>query len=233
MKASIIIRTKNEAKLLSKVLEKLALQTEKDFEVVIVDSGSSDCTLSIAKSFQNRLNLSIYQIPATSFTYPYACNYGAGRAKGEYLVYISGHSIPLNNSWLYSGLSNFKDKNVAGVYGNVRPSADATFVEWLYYFPGFITGKKIINKRGMGILANTNSIIRRELWEKHHFDENYADGGEDGEWAYYFISEGYRIIKDPQFTVYHSHHLGLLGLIRQYRHWCKVADKFARQYHVK
>lgn len=233
MKVSIIIRTKNEAKRLSEVLDRLVAQTERDFEVIIVDSGSSDKTLDIARSFQDKLRVIIFEISPDTFTYPAACNFGALRAKGKYLLYISGHSIPINKHWLEAGLGNFTSEKVAGVYGDIRPSADATIFEWLYYLPGFFTRRIMASRRIMGILANTNSIIRRELWVQHHFDETYAEGGEDGEWAYYFIKKGYEIIKDPGFTVFHSHHLGLIGLVRQYRHWRKVADKFARQYHVK
>ena len=231
MKASIIIRTKNESRRIGDVLSCLSLQSEQNFEVVIVDSGSTDKTLEIVNSFSDRLDIKTFHIAPGAFTYPYACNYGAKRAMGDYLVFISGHAIPVNSEWLKNGLSSFSDEKVAGIYGTVLPSKDATIIEWFCYFPSFYGGKKrIANNKIMGILGNTNSIIRKDLWLEHQFDEEYSDGGEDGEWAYFFINNGYNIIKDPRFAVYHSHGLWLLGYLRQYRHWKKVANKFARQY---
>jgi len=233
MKASVIIRTKNEARRLRETLNALVNQSEKDFEVIIVDSGSNDGTIEIAKQFEKALSLSIYQIPSQLFSYPFASNYGADKAVGDYLVFISGHSIPVNNEWLKSGLSDFDDEKVAGVYGTVLPSADATIIEWFLYLPFVPRTKRIANGNIMGILGKTNAIIRRNLWTDHHFDENYSEGGEDGEWAYYYITKGYSIVRDPAFAVHHSHHLGLSGCIRQYKHWQKLADRFARQYGLK
>lgn len=234
MKASIVIRTKNEEKRIGDVLNSLVEQTEKDFELIIVDSGSTDRTLPIIESFNQSLDLRIFKIASNDFTYPFACNFGAERARGDYLVFLSGHSIPRNKDWLKNGLLDFTQKNnIAGVYGTVLPSKDATLLEWFYYVPGFLEfRKKIANKKRMGILGNTNSIIRRDLWCDHHYDESYKDGGEDGEWAYFFINKGYNIIKDPQFAVYHSHGYWIKDTIRQYRHWKKVANKFINKYKI-
>ena len=226
MKASIIIRTKNEQKWLGSVLRMLETQTEKDFEVVIVDSGSMDNTLKIANEFSRKLDLKIHNIPANKFTYPYACNYGSSRASGKYLVFISGHSVPISNKWLESGLSDFTDKGIAGVYGSVKALSDASVWEKIFYGLDCKSSKKKIIKARIGVLGNTNAIIRKDLWLKHQFDEKYKSGGEDTAWARYFLNQGFSIIRDPEFTVRHSHQLGLFALIQQIRHWHYVASKF-------
>ncbi|MEI8143431.1 MAG: glycosyltransferase family A protein [Candidatus Berkelbacteria bacterium] len=230
MKASIIIRTKNEAKRIGEVLELLVAQTEKDFEVIIVDSGSTDQTLVIVKKYDTQLDLKIFEIEPEQFSYPFACNYGAKRALGDILIYISGHSIPIGKNWLRDGLMNFEDKKIAGVYGSVLPSKDASVVEFFGYLPGYFTQRKNANHVKMGIMGNTNAAIRRELWEKHSFDETYIDGGEDGEWAYYHIQKGFDVVQDPKFAVHHSHGFGLVRYIQQNLHWHKIADKFLSQY---
>lgn len=48
---SIIIRTKNEEKWIGENLKRLANQTYKNFEIIIVDSGSTDETLNIINNF--------------------------------------------------------------------------------------------------------------------------------------------------------------------------------------
>ncbi len=205
----------------------LTKQSERNFEVLIVDSGSTDKTMEIAKTFEARLKLEIFEIPERDFTYPYACNYGADNASGEYLVYLSGHSVPRDSKWLLDGLRALENsKKIAGVFGNVLASSDASVWEKIWYFNGKFAPKKIFYKPQMGILGNTNAIIPHKLWQEHHFDESYSEGGEDGEWAKYYLEKGYQILRDPNFAVYHSHGLGLFGFLHQLWHWFKVYKKF-------
>ena len=219
---SIIIRTKNEQKWIGTVLEKLKNQTYKDFEIIIVDSGSTDNTLNIAKKYTNH----ILHIEQKEFSYPYALNVGCGYANAtDYLVMLSAHSIPISDTWLQDGINDFVDDAVAGVYGNVWALPDATiwekllFNKWIGELEIKLNKKKIITKQKMGVLGFTNAVIRRDLWDNHHFDERYGAGGEDGQWARYYLQRGYKIIADPKFAVYHSHGLGIVGLYKQYKYW--------------
>lgn len=66
------------------------------------------------------------------------------------------------------------------------------------YFTGF---QKCYDFRE---LTNTNSIIRKELWEDYHFDESLQES-EDHDWAAEMLARGYKIVYDPAFNVYHSH----------------------------
>jgi glycosyltransferase involved in cell wall biosynthesis len=219
-KISIIIRTKNEDKYLPQVLQKLKAQSFQDFEIIIVDDSSTDKTLEIAKKY----NCEIVNLEKGKFNYPYACNVGAQNSEGEYLLYLSGHSIPITKNFLEDGLTNFEDKKVAGVYGILKALPDANLFEKFFYNIGsfFSNKRKVIDKlkdAGMGVLGFTNAMIRKELWEKYNINEEFAGGGEDGDWAKHWIKEGYKIIHDPKFKVYHSHNLGLIGLIKQYVGW--------------
>jgi len=74
-------------------------------------------------------------------------------------------------------------------------------------------------------IGNTNAIIRRDLWEKHHFDESLKVS-EDLEWSLYWKKKGYMIINDTKFSVYHAHNLGPIGLFKQEFGWHKENLKF-------
>ncbi len=222
MKASIIIRTLNEQKWLGAVLKSLSEQNEKDFEVVVVDSGSHDKTLDLVSEWRGKLNLRLIQIKPADFTYPRSCNIGAEKASGEYLVYLSGHSVPIGDDWLANGLNDFSDR-VAGVYGNVYPLPDASIWEKFFYGFGVLKGKQVISKARIGVLGNTNAIIRKDLWQAHQFDERLVDGGEDTAWARFYLDRGYLIIRDPKFSVMHSHGLGLVEFVKQFRRWKKIS----------
>ena len=111
IETSIIIRTRNEEKWLGRVLEMLFKQTYKNFEVILVDSGSNDQTLEIAEKH----SVKIFKIPQEKFSYPYALNYGISKSEAlKFIVIISGHSLPISHTWLSDGIKNFKqyDKKI-------------------------------------------------------------------------------------------------------------------------
>ena len=211
MKASIIIRVRNERENLRKLFKILQNQTYQDFEIVIVNNNSTDGSDKIVFDFFQKDRVQIIEI--SNFSYPKACNLGATSAKGKYLVYLSAHSFPISKQWLEDGLSNFENEKVAGVFAYPITGKESTFAERLVY------GVPNKLKKG-GHLGNTNSIVRLDLWKKHKFDESLIIS-EDLEWSIYWKRKGYEIINDPRFRVIHSHHLGLPGIIKQEIEWQK------------
>ncbi|KKP81937.1 MAG: Glycoside hydrolase family 2 protein [Candidatus Moranbacteria bacterium GW2011_GWF2_35_54] len=125
-----------------------------------------------------------------------------------------------SNTWLENGINDFAIGDVAGVYGNVVALPDATIWEKMIFNKLWLgKNKKIIKDAKMGVLGFTNAIIRKDLWEKRNINEEYGKGGEDGEWAKYWLENGYEIVCDPKVSVQHSHGLGLIGLFKQWQHW--------------
>ncbi len=108
-KISVIIRSKNEEKYLGKVLDSLFRQSFSNFEILLVDDRSTDRTLEIAREYGCR----IIQIPEGKFSHPYSCNLGAENARGEFLVFLNGHSIPCSTTFLEGGLRNFSNPKIA------------------------------------------------------------------------------------------------------------------------
>ncbi len=230
---SIIIRAKNEEYYLPRVLQKLKEQTYQDFEIILIDNESTDKTIEIAKNYHCK----ILNIQKGDFTYPYACNYGIKNSSGKYIVFLSGHSIPISETWLEDGVENFRDEKVAGVYGTILALPESKLYERLFskYFRQWYFNKRWeITERedvNIGVLGFTNAIIRRDLWEEYNLNEKYAAGGEDGDWARHWVKEGYKIIHDPRFRVQHSHNLGAIAKIQQIIGWAKMAgpQKFKPQ----
>ena len=60
--------------------------------------------------------------------------------------------------------------------------------------------------------------------EQKGLSSDYGVGGEDGEWAAYWFAKGYCVIREPKFSVRHSHYLGLQGWIAQGRNWKSLAE---------
>jgi len=212
MEASIIIRVKNERENLQKLFEILKNQTYQKFEIIIVDNNSIDGSDRAFFDFFPKDRVRILKI--NKFSYPSACNLGAEKAQGKYLVYLSAHSFPVLNTWLEDGLSNFGNEKVAGVFAFPKPGS--TIWEKISY------RVTVINVFKEGHLGNTNSIIRKDLWEKHKFDESLVEGSEDYEWSKYYKRKGYLIINDPSFSVYHSHNLDFRGRLNQQKKWNRL-----------
>ena len=122
---SIVIRAYNEEKHVGRLLEGINQQTVKDVDVVLVDSGSTDSTISIAESFGAR----IVNIRPEEFTFGRSLNYGVGEAKREFVVIASAHIYPVYPDWLETLLRPFQDDTIALTYGKQRGPEFARFSE--------------------------------------------------------------------------------------------------------
>ncbi len=198
-KVSIIIRTFNEEKHLGNLLQSIKNQHYRDYEILVVDSGSIDKTLDIAKKFSAR----IIEIKSRDFTFGYSLNIGCQNAKGEYLVIVSAHTLPLNNKWLGNLVKHFNDKNVAMVYGKQIATGNTRLSEKRDFKRLF--GNSLLRFDGSSYYANNaNSAIRKQLWQEHNFKQDLF-GLEDLQWAKHMIQKKYSIIYEPKSTVHHIH----------------------------
>jgi len=229
---SIIIRTKNEAKFLPQVFNKLKNQRSLIDQVIVVDSGSSDDTVAIAKQYQAK----IIRIPASDFSYSYSLNVGIEQANSDLIGVFSGHSVPVFDDFIQAGVRYFKESKVAGVYGPCIPLENASISERIYYSLGHFKIQKqpeVIDQPRLGIMGNTNALFPRKLWQEHKFDLKMAEGGEDAEWALYWLSKGYKFIYEPHLAVKHSHGIGLTEFYQQWQHWNKVYQQALDKYQLK
>ena len=199
---SFIIRTKNEQRTIGKVLAALVKQTCQDFEIILVDDNSNDKTLAIVKKFSQKLPIQIIKLKPGEFSHPYSENLGASKAKGKYFCLLSGHSMPISNTWLTNGLSNFRNPKVAAISGYYSGIPIGYFCPKLgrLLFVGYQRQRKEYTRN----MTNTNSLIRKNLWQKYPFDEKLPEA-EDYDWAYEMLARGYNVISDPKFNVFHSH----------------------------
>lgn len=220
---SVILRVNNERPTLDRVLARLHDQVDQNFEVVVVDDYSTDGSDQVAYAHFPAERVKLARVSGR-FNYPAASNLGAKTAQGEYLVYLSGHSIPVTETWLSDGLKNFAETRVGGVFAYPLPHQDAPFVERVSANIAslFTNSRKEYRKYSLGVMGATNAIFRRDLWEKYHFNEEFKIGGEDADWAKYWMDRGFVMVQDPKFRVYHSHHLSPRQLVKQYLRWLNM-----------
>lgn len=211
--ASIVIRTFNEEKHIGNLLRAIKKQDHKDYEVIIVDSGSTDRTLEIVEEF----DAEVIKIEPRDFTFGYALNIGCEAASGKYLVFVSAHIIPTDNKWLSNLLIPFQDKKVAMVYGRQIGNSESKFSEKMDFERLF--GTSTLNYNVVKDYANNaNSAIRKDLWKKESFDE-YLFGLEDIDWAKNMAKRGYRVHYEPKSVIYHIHE----------EEWHQVFNRYRRE----
>lgn len=195
---SIILRLKNEAKHVGKVLAALAEQTYRDFEIVVVDSGSTDRTLEIVAPYHPV----IVHIRPEEFTYGYALNVGAAASSGRYLVSLSGHSIPTDGHWLERLVDACAPNWAAAAFSRLVPYPGGPwryrFIYWYLYPP------TVRRQFGQHAYHNASSIFKAELWRRFPFDEHLG-ACEDQDWARKVIKLGYEIVYEPRSAVFHAH----------------------------
>ncbi|MBX3099097.1 MAG: glycosyltransferase family 2 protein [Salinibacterium sp.] len=121
--ATVAILTFNGERYLRDIL--LALRTQRldgEFEVLVIDSGSTDSTLDIIAEFPE---VRLHQIPNSEFGHGKTRNLAAQLAAGEFVVYLTHDAIPADDFWLESLLAPFASfPGVVGVVGRHIPRPD-------------------------------------------------------------------------------------------------------------
>jgi glycosyltransferase involved in cell wall biosynthesis len=127
---SVIIPTRNRSSLLEKALKSLLSQTlsSDEFEVIVVDNGSTDTTSSVVESFFSLLPLRYFFDPTPGLHV--GRHRGLAEAQGEILVYADD-DIEALPTWLSSIQEAFTDRTVAMVGGNNFPLFLAPPPDWL------------------------------------------------------------------------------------------------------
>ena len=194
---SIIIRTKNEERWIAACLKAVSGQNHDDFEVILVDNESTDRTIEKAKQFSvSRI------ITCAEFRPGHALNLGIREARGSHIVCLSGHCIPVDETWLGCLLRNFEDPEVAGVYGRQEPLSFTPDADKRDLSIVFGRDRRVQHRDNF--FHNANSMIRRDLWEITPFDERVSNI-EDRVWAHAVLQNGYKIVYEPEASVYHYH----------------------------
>jgi 2-desacetyl-2-hydroxyethyl bacteriochlorophyllide A dehydrogenase len=199
VESSIIIRAFNEERCLPGLLEAIRAQAYQSFEILVVDSGSYDRTPEIVERFGAKL----IRIASRDFTFGYSLNVGIRHSLGHFLTIVSAHTKPLDAHWLEKLIEPLRQRDTAMVYGRQVGAPESNFSEGQDFNRTFGPEPRLLTIEAC-FANNANSAIRRELWDKHPFDEALP-GLEDIEWARYWVARGQQIFYEPNAAVYHIH----------------------------
>lgn len=208
---SIIFRALNEEKYFEDALKACKKQKVGNltYEIILVDSGSTDGTLRIAKKY----GCKIVNIPRSKFSFGRSLNWGCEVATGRNLVFISAHCIPKNDNWLIN-LVDPLDKNLAAyTYGRQIGSSNSKFSEKQLFAKYFPNNDRIQNNDFF--VNNANSAIKKSVWEKYKFDEEVT-GLEDMVLGQKLIDDFMKIGYVSSAVVTHIHEESLKQIKNRY-----------------
>jgi rhamnosyltransferase len=191
----VVIRAKNEAAKIGTTLARLNAQTlHGQIELVVVDSGSADATVQIARD----AGAALIEIPPESFTYGGALNTGCEGATTPFVVALSAHAFPPDERWLERLLQPFSDERVACACGYVMGPHAQPLAGRL------VQDLELAQLNPYWGYSNSSGAFRTELWRERPFREDMV-GTEDKEWAWYWLQRGKLVVVDPRFATEHSH----------------------------
>lgn len=200
MLVSVVIRTLNEDRYLAELLSAIGDQKADGFDVetVIIDSGSTDATLSIAQSFNARIT----HINKEDFTFGRSLNLGSDFADGDILVYISGHCVPSCDQWLINLVRPIMQGTASYSYGR-QVGRDTTKYAERRIFDKYFPSVSKVPQTDI-FCNNANAAIARSVWSEFQFNEQVT-GLEDMELSKRYCSQGGQIGYVAEACVYHIH----------------------------
>lgn len=200
-KVSVVMRSKNSDWVIAQALAALYSQTFQDFELLMVDSGSTDRTLEIINQFPCRL----IQIASKAYYPGSVLNMAIEETKAEIIVFQNSDGVPLSPHTLQRLVDAFDDPAVDAALTRQIPRPEA--FDWVrrdynLSFPDAEQTPEWIR------LSLPMAAMRKSAWKKHPF---YTDAwaSEDTEWGEWAIKNGMQIKYVPDAIIMHSHNYTL------------------------
>lgn len=206
---SIIVRSFNEQGHIGRLMQGIFLQSHRDFEVVLVDSGSTDRTVELACRWPVR----VVHVQPEEFSFGRSLNLGCEAARGEYLVFISAHCHPVRSTWLAKLVEPLRSPGTAASYGKQRGAPSSRYSErrlFAQWFPDYS-----VPKQTTPFMNNANAAIRRSLWKTLRFNEELT-GLEDLDWARRAMERGYTLAYVAEAEIVHIHQESYRRIYRRY-----------------
>ena len=220
--ATVSILTYNGEDYLERILSQLRLQeVDGEFEVLVIDSGSTDSTLEIVRRFPE---VRLHEIPNEEFGHGRTRNLAARLARGEFVAYLTHDAVPTTSRWLAELIAPFAiDQRIVAVMGKQVPRPGCfpllkyeirgmfagfgpDFGTSVFYKDPSMTDEGVLS--AIGFYSDVNSAARREFLTDviPYRDVRYA---EDQLFGRDLVEAGYRKAYAPRAAVEHSNDLTL------------------------
>ena len=182
---SIISICLNEKERMEQTILSVLDQSFKDYELIIVDGGSTDGTLDVIRKYQDRISVFISEKDTGIYN---AMNKGIRRSSGEYLLFLNGGDRLYAGDILAKVFCEPRDADI--IYGNELFQKEDYQYVWDF-------SNVIVNRFHTGPMPHACSFIRKRLFDAHGlYDESYYVAGDQA----FFVREICRHKARTQFV---------------------------------
>ena len=213
---SLFVPTWNAGPELEAILERWRSQElDRSFEIVAIDSGSSDGTLDLLRAADVRVT----EIPNREFNHGLTRNQGIELCRGDIVVLTVQDALPKDRRWMQRLVDCFEDPRVAGAFGRQEARLDANpFIRdrlksWVAGQDQARTheieredefwGLAPLERLQRVAFDNVSSAVRKSVMSEIPFRERKF--GEDIDWSQRALLAGHRTVFEPRSVVVHSH----------------------------
>ncbi|MBO6214950.1 MAG: glycosyltransferase family 2 protein [Lachnospiraceae bacterium] len=241
MDATIVIPVYNGGSKLKGTLAAIKSQSSKySFEVVVIDSGSTDKSQEAVRA----AGFKLYEIPNNEFGHGRTRNLGASKGSGRYIIFLTQDAMPASQKWLDSFIEAMDEcPEAAGAFGRHIPYPECNLPDKQMLENHFLRfslpddyggvelhenysvfslneGNKALYeeesgyRQYLGFYSDNSSCMRRSVWEKMPYPD--VDFAEDQAWAAQILEAGYKKLYVPGAVVYHSHDYSMAQYKKRY-----------------
>jgi rhamnosyltransferase len=222
---SVIIPTLNGERWLENLLSALVRQTLRPDEIFLVDSGSTDSTLSIVQRYMRKYSfLRLHEMTQKDFDHGGTRTMAARQTGGDILVFMTQDAVPADKKALELLIRPFAENNrLAATYGKQLPGKDASFFgehlrRFNYPEQSQLRCLKDWNIYGFKTVFISNSFAawhRDVLAEQGYFPEQLLFG-EDTVALAKMLEKGYYVAYVSEAAVFHSHNYSIIEDFKRY-----------------
>lgn len=196
---SIIMRSFNEAWALRGTLPALQAQEYRNWELIVIDSGSTDGSQDLIRATQPA---HFVQITPAEYNPSRVMNHGMRLARSEFGIFLNADATPQGTGWLRPLVTALQNPRTAACFGRQIPRPDCQAVFACDYERCF--GPERESASWDHFFSMVSSGLRKDVWSRRGFREDlqYA---EDDEYTRWCRAEKYDVVYVPESVAMHSH----------------------------
>lgn len=196
---SLIMRSFNEGWALKETLPAVQAQAFKHWELIVIDSGSTDGSVELIRAANPR---HFIQITKEEYNPSRVMNQGMTLARSEFGIFLNADATPQGPNWLRPLVDGLQDPTVAAAFGRQIPRPDCQAVFACDYDRCF--GPQRETAKWGHFFSMVSSGLRKDIWSKRGFLEK-MQYSEDDEYTRWCRAQGYRVVYCEDSVVMHSH----------------------------
>ena len=192
MHVSVILTIRNESAHIKKCLDSIIHQSYEDFEIIILDDNSTDTTVEIVNSFNDK-KIRLYRAIQKELGHANLRNYALKKACGKYIFFTDGDCVP-HYDWISKGLKVLENEDCVGVEGKTFYESIKSITVADYYTQRLVPG---------GFMTCNVAYLRDSIIEAGYFDPKFRYVYEDRDLAMRIKKLG-KIYFESNMLVFHQ-----------------------------